>query len=526
MKIDENIFFREATKRICSSLELNKALKNSLIYLGQFMPVGGIFLYFYHYDTGILDVIAGVEINDRVVERRKIQFPPHLQKILKTEWIDQRIRLIERVGEHPISAFMPQSKETPKVSAIIMDMMLESQEVGVLSVTSNGKSKFTLDHVNLLKQLNDPFSIALTNGRRYQELLNIKNNLIEDNLFLKNELFRITGEEVIGSNKGLKQVMELVRQVAPSESPVLLTGETGTGKEVIAGAIHRLSSRSDGPLIKVNCGAIPKSLMDSELFGHEKGAFTGALSQKKGRFERANGGTIFLDEIGELHPEIQVRLLRVLQEKEIERLGGEETIRVDIRVIAATHQDLEHMLKQGTFREDLYFRLKVFPISIPPLRKRREDIPELLQYFIQKKCQEMKVNKIPPLAPGVLKHLMSYEWPGNIRELENAVEREIIINQNGMLTFKDIDSSKCAEMGNPVDDLEKQSFNLDEVMKNLIEKALTAAGGKVEGPQGAAELLSIPPWTLRHRMKKLGIRFGRGDRPVPPIPRKKKNTSS
>ncbi|MBI4768152.1 MAG: sigma-54-dependent Fis family transcriptional regulator, partial [Deltaproteobacteria bacterium] len=370
MKIDENAFFREATLRICSSLELNKALKKSLLYLREFMPAGSIVLYFYNYDTGVLEAIAGAGKNINILERRKTQLPPHIQKKIETEWMDHRIRLIERMGENEITADLTRKVGTADLSGIVMDMMLEGQEVGVLAVISDGKNKFKLEHVNLLKQLNEPFSIALTNGRRYQELLDLKNLLAEDNLFLKKELFRMTGKEVIGSNNGLKGVMKLVRQVAPLESPVLLLGETGTGKEVIAGAIHNLSSRKDGPLIKVNCGAIPETIMDSELFGHERGAFTGAIARKKGRFERANGGTIFLDEIGELHPEVQIRLLRVLQEKQIERVGGSETIKVDIRVIAATHQDLESLLKQGRFREDLYFRLRVFPIPIPPLRKR------------------------------------------------------------------------------------------------------------------------------------------------------------
>ena len=217
-------------------------------------------------------------------------------------------------------------------------------------------------------------------------------------------------------------------------------GETGVGKEVIANAIHNLSLRSNGPFIRVNCGAIPPTLMDSELFGHEKGAFTGALFQKRGRFERADGGTIFLDEIGELPLEAQVRLLRVLQEKEIERVGGTETIQVDIRVIAATHRNLDQMLAEGRFREDIYFRLRVFPIAIPPLRLRPEDIPVLVQHFIQKKCREMKTVKIPSLAPGALDRLMLYNWPGNVRELENAVERELIVNKGSLLSFDDLDA--------------------------------------------------------------------------------------
>ncbi len=244
--------------------------------------------------------------------------------------------------------------------------------------------------LQLIGTINEPFAVALTNSLRYRELQKLRDLLADDNRYLQDELRRMVGEDVIGADFGLKSVMDLVRQVAPLDSPVLLLGETGSGKEVIANAIHKASLRRQAPFIKVNCGAIPPTLMDSELFGHEKGAFTGALSQKRGRIERANTGTLFLDEIGELSLEAQVRLLRVLQEKEIERVGGSGPIAVDIRIIAATHRNLEKMMRIGAFREDLYFRLRVFPIAIPPLRSRMMDLPALVQYFIQKKTREMK----------------------------------------------------------------------------------------------------------------------------------------
>jgi transcriptional regulator with GAF, ATPase, and Fis domain len=303
--------------------------------------------------------------------------------------------------------------------------------------------------------------------------------------------------------------MDLVRQVAPTSSPVLLLGETGTGKEVVAGAVHQASRRQEGPFIKVNCGAIPQSLMDSELFGHEKGAFTGAVALKRGRFERAHSGTIFLDEIGELSPEAQVCLLRVLQEKEIERVGGSETVPVDIRVVAATHRNLSAMAKKGQFREDLYFRLGVFPIAIPPLRERREDIPTLVQHFMRKKYRELGLKGIPSLAPMALDALMSYQWPGNVRELENAVERAMILYDGRHLRFDDLGHPGADDRRPSLPTAPSGSFRLEDVMAAHIRKAMETAGGRVEGRGGAAELLGVKPGTLRHRMRKMGIPFGR-----------------
>ena len=509
MVIEENVFFRETTLRICSSLEIEKSLRQCFLYIREHIPAGYMSLVYYHYDTGIVETIAEASIDAFPPLPLKIQLSQKARKRIAEEWMDLRVRLVERLSDNEITLVLAQIFDNPDLSAIIIDLMVEGQELGVLVVISEGKRIFTQEDIRLLTLLNEPFAIALTNSLRYQELLDLKNLLSDDNLFLKEELWRLTGDSVIGADHGLKGVMELVKQVAPLDSPVLLLGETGTGKEVIAGAIHNLSPRRDGPFIKVNCGAIPESLMDSELFGHEKGAFTGAISKKRGRFERAHGGTIFLDEIGELHPEAQVRLLRVLQEKEIERVGGIEIIKVDIRVIAATHSDLEALRAKGIFREDLYFRLKVFPIVVPPLRKRSEDIAVLVHHFIQKKYREIQLTSLPTLVPGAIERLMAYNWPGNVRELENAVERELILSRGEPLAFNDMNCPKTESAGNTNGHLMNESLNLDQAMKAHIEKALNLAGGKVEGKGGGAELLSINPRTLRHRMKKLGVRFGR-----------------
>jgi transcriptional regulator with GAF, ATPase, and Fis domain len=304
----------------------------------------------------------------------------------------------------------------------------------------------------------------------------------------------------------------MVRQVAPLDSPVLLLGETGVGKEVIANAIHYSSGRSEGPFIKVNCGAIPETLLDSELFGHEKGAFTGAVSQRRGRFERASGGTIFLDEIGELRAEAQVKLLRVLQNKEIERVGGTHPLPVDIRIIAATHRDLKKMVAEGQFREDLWYRLNVFPLMIPPLRERKIDIPTLVSHFVNVKSREMGLHPVPTLAPGAIDILTSYEWPGNVRELENMVERALIMAGRGPLSFIELQGIGRTEQREEFP-LSPRSFpSIDEVMAGHIRRALQIASGRVEGEKGAAKLLGLKPSTLRNRMNKLGISYGRKER--------------
>ena len=306
---------------------------------------------------------------------------------------------------------------------------------------------------------------------------------------------------------GLKGVMEMARLVAGQDSPVLLLGETGVGKELIANFIHQHSSRKDGPFIRVNSGAIPDTLIDSELFGHEKGAFTGAVSRKTGRFERAHGGTIFLDEIAELPLLNQVRLLRVLQDKTIERVGGTESISVDIRVIAATNRNLEELVAKGEFREDLWFRLNVFPIKIPPLRDRRSDIPALVDFFIKHKSRELKYRKMPLLPPDTINRLEKYSWPGNVRELENVVERELILSKGGPLLFQNITQQPLKNTLPDTPPSDQELLTLDEATRRYIQHVLTLTNGRIHGPKGAAAILNINPNTLRSRMRKLGIPF-------------------
>ena len=315
---------------------------------------------------------------------------------------------------------------------------------------------------------------------------------------------------------GMSQVCEMIWQVSRQDCPVLLLGETGTGKEAVAETLFRASGRVDAPFIKMNCGSLPESLMESELFGHEKGAFTGAVSSRKGFFERAHRGMLLLDEVGELSLPAQTRLLRVLQEGVLERVGGDEERRIDVRIIAATHRNLDKMVQSGSFRSDLYFRLCVFPIAIPPLRRRPEDIPVLIRFFIERKCSEFCVQNLPEPSPENMRELLAYPWPGNLRELSNAVERAVILWMGDMrrqmvispsVSFMPQEQTVEPELRvEAAPSGQERLETLDMAVARHILRALEISGGKISGKGGAAEILDVHPNTLRARMQKLGIR--------------------
>lgn len=514
MIIDENRFFRETTLRICGNLEINEALRECFLYVRDYIPASFMGFVIYLPDEQAYETIATA--SDSHSDTLPVKIPaaerdlPHLSEA----FTDPRITIHNFDDRNTDRSHIPDEMGWPSGSSIVIEMVLSGKRMGALMIISDEDIVYTPEHARLLTLLNEPLGIALTNSIRYRKVQQLKNLLVDDKRYLEDELLKLTEQKVIGAEYGLKGVMEAVRMVSPMNSPVLLLGETGVGKEVIAHAIHHSSERREGPFIKVNCGAISESLVDSELFGHEKGAFTGALARKRGRFERADGGTIFLDEIGELPLEAQVRLLRVLQDKEIERVGGEKPIRVDCRIITATHRDLTRMIQEGEFRKDLYFRLKIFPITIPPLRNRKIDIPLLIRHFIHKKSRELMLPHMPSIAPSALDNLLAHDWPGNVRELENVVERALIISRDQPLTFDDLAPVKEP----PAEQLSSQpaspSRQLDDIIIEAIREALHHCRGQVEGQSGAAALLGLNPGTLRQKMRKYEIPFGRKARSI------------
>lgn len=372
------------------------------------------------------------------------------------------------------------------------------RKLGALGLASTRNGHCSQADLALLTQIAAQVAVAIDNARAHEEIAQLKDRLSKEKLYLEEEIrSEHNFGEVVGNSPALRQVLRQVEIAAPSDATVLILGETGTGKELVARALHRLSARRDNNFIKLNCAAIPTGLLESELFGHEKGAFTGAISQKIGRLELADKGTVFLDEIGEIPLELQPKLLRALQDQEFERLGGVRTIRVNFRVIAATNRDLAKAVDEHHFRRDLYYRLNVFPITLPALRDRPGDIPLLVRYFVQKFARRMGKN-IESVPAELIQHLEHWHWPGNIRELENFLERSVILTQGKTLY------APIAELRVPPD----QSLNfgtLEEIEREYIVRMLREAGGIIAGVRGAAARLGMKRTTLQSRMLKLGI---------------------
>jgi formate hydrogenlyase transcriptional activator len=367
-----------------------------------------------------------------------------------------------------------------------------------MSLGSRRPNAFSQGDLDLLTQVASQIALALDNSLAYERLNASRNHLEDQRVYLESEIVSEYGfEDIIGKSTALRKVLEQVPIVARTDSTVIIHGETGTGKELIARAIHRLSSRSSNTFVRLNCASIPSGLLESELFGHEKGAFTGALTQRRGRFELADQGSLFLDELGDISIDLQPKLLRAIQEHEFERLGSTRTIHVNVRLIAATHRDLRKMIREGAFREDLFYRLNVFPIEVPPLRDRREDIPILVQHFVVRLCRRMR-KSITNIPRETMDALVAWDWPGNVRELGNFIERAVILSPKDRLNAP---LAELAPSRAPVTSV----LTFSDGERNTIITALKAAKGKIGGKDGAAERLGLKRTTLLTKMRKLNI---------------------
>jgi len=541
-RVGADRFYKEATLRICGTLDPKTALERSFDYIGKILPVDVMSIVYREWDCTALRALARVDVFGGRRLNDVISIPPEHRNIL-LNFGEYPFMLINDTSDNPVAHLWHTFYNDPISSTLLVPLIIDKQDIGAVALHAFGKNRYTEEHAHLFLQLKDPFAIAISNIRRHEEIIEMKNMLARENRYLREKLNELAENSIVGDSAPWRAVMEMVHLVGPLDSPVLLQGETGTGKEVIANAIHRHSPRKNGPFIKVNCGALPEGVLDSVLFGHEKGAFTGAVSSKKGLFERADQGTLFLDEIGDMPLHVQVRLLRVLQTQELERVGGSAVIPVNTRIIAACQNDLLHRVRANQFRADLWYRLNVFPVSIPPLRDRKGDIPALVRYFVKRKAYTLKMANIPLVRPGAMETLLAYDWPGNVRELENLIERSIILSRGEPLEFNSIISNnKSAELKTLVllnnnlinvdvdkDDaadlyVNKQNIllhkpkknsvpiGLDDKIKSHIENILEMTGGKIHGPGGAAEVLGVNANTLRSRMKKLGIAYKKRDK--------------
>jgi formate hydrogenlyase transcriptional activator len=434
--------------------------------------------------------------------------------------VPERSRIVFRTGKPLIATTEELAVEFEGAiglnSLCVYPLIMRERVLGVFGLESSRENAFTKDDLTFLGQVADQIAIAVENALAYGQISELKDKLAQENVYLESEIrSELHFEEIVGNSELLRRVLREVETVAPAHSTVLIYGETGTGKELIARAVHNLSSRKSNPFVKLNCAAIPAGLIESELFGHEKGAFTGAIIQRVGRFELANRGTIFLDEIGDIPLELQPKLLRVLQEREFERLGSTRTLGTDARLIAATNRDLKTMVEDQRFRSDLYYRLNVFPIRMPSLRERKEDIPLLVRHFVQEFGR--RNNRVIDTIPSeTMQALVRYHWPGNIRELQNVIERAVIISRGPVLnvTLTEL-APDMASTSTPVVPTAKSAAHeslqniLQETERNQILRALEEANGVVAGPNGAAARLGVKRTTLQLKMQKLGIRISR-----------------
>jgi formate hydrogenlyase transcriptional activator len=513
------------TNRITSNLQLRELLRSIASSIRETV----------HSD------LVGVSLTNQASGKSKLYALdfPHGKGFLKEESTSAIAgpskRVLETLKPFIVDRFDPADLPPEIYNKVVAEGLKEScliplvnrgRALGILFIGRTTEGSFTPDDVEFLTQAAGQIAIAIENALAYHEISELKDKLAQEKLYLEDEIrSEMNFENIIGNSPALRHVLGLVETVAPSDSTVLLLGETGTGKELIARAIHDRSRRKDRTFVKLNCAAIPTGLLESELFGHEKGAFTGAISQKVGRMELSDQGTLFLDEVGDIPIEIQPKLLRALQEREFERLGSIHTRTVNTRLIAATNRDLEKMIAAREFRSDLFYRLHVFPIRIPPLRERKEDIPHLVSYFVQKFAKQMQ-KKIDAISPAVMRGLAAWEWPGNIRELENFIERAVILTRGksldaplGELRKLEAKEPASAARNTAQEDVSRiVKATLDALNGNRtggnerarkqreeLVRMLTETRGRVGGANGAAARMGINRTTLYARLKKFGI---------------------
>jgi formate hydrogenlyase transcriptional activator len=493
----------DITNRIATKLELNDLLREIVASIRQFMQCDSVGVALPDPEDGELRRYIAVHTGNDEMSVRPTS---------------ERANTVFRTGKPLITsrkevAAGPQ-EEAWHDSLCLYPLIIRERVLGVFGFGSSRENAFTEDDLTFLAQVANQIAVAVENALAYGQVSELKDKLAQENVYLESEIrSELHFEDIVGNSEQLRRVLKEIETVAPADSTVLIYGETGTGKELIARALHNLSSRRSNTFVKLNCAAIPTGLLESELFGHEKGAFTGAIMQRVGRFELANRGTIFLDEIGEIPLELQPKLLRVLQEREFERLGSARTLRTDARLIAATNRDLKSMVEEQKFRPDLYYRLNVFPIRVPSLRERTEDIPLLVRHFV-KEFSRRNQRVIDTIPSETMQALIRYHWPGNIRELQNVIERAVIISRGPVLNVTLAELPEVTSAPAPVLTSGKMSHEslqkvLEATERDQILRALDKANGVVAGPGGAAALLGLKRSTLQLRMQKLGIRLSR-----------------
>ena len=500
----------EVWREACQHIQIDQSAERIGRIVAQHLPIRSVLVRCLDADRLAVETVgsAGLMGGERDAQPR-LPCTASQQKRLQS-WCGRG--QIEHIrAEAKIPATMQPVLQDQETEVLVGPLGDSSDHRGAVLFFAESGQRFTSHHLQLASTLLAPFSAALANDRQLRELTRLREAAEAQNRSLLTKLGRDrAGDTIVGTDAGLKPVMDRIELVVGSDVPVLIFGETGTGKELVARTIHNRSPRRDGPVIRVNCGAIPPELIDSELFGHERGAFTGAADSRRGWFERAHGGTLFLDEIGELPPAVQVRLLRVLQDGCLQRVGGEKNVHVDVRIVAATHRDLSAMVADGSFREDLWYRIAVFPVVLPPLRERFEDIPDLARHFAHRAAVRFGLAEVAPSEED-LRLLRSYSWPGNVRELGAVIDRAAILGDGQTLEIAAAlgvtsPSRPALATDRPAPpDTRAAIESLDQAIRHHLETALQQAGGRVEGPHGAARLLDVNPHTLRSKMRKLGI---------------------